>query len=56
MIKTITKKNEKVASQEAERKEAEIRNKEFYLIGTETVNMEDKRTDHQSEYLQHGNT
>ncbi|MBR2539568.1 MAG: hypothetical protein IKE85_01880 [Mogibacterium sp.] len=40
MIKPITRKNEKVASQEAERKEAEIRNKEFYLIGTETVNME----------------
>jgi len=40
MIKKITKKNEKVTSQEEERKEAEIRNKEFYLIGTETVNME----------------
>ena len=39
MIKPITRKNEKVASQEAERKEAEIRNKEFYLIGTETVNI-----------------
>ena len=40
MIKPITRKNEKVATQEAERKEAEIRNKEFYLIGMETVNME----------------
>ena len=30
MIKPITRKNEKVASQEAERKEAEIRNKEFF--------------------------